>query len=75
MISLLGGDKRNVKIAFWVIAPLLFSVMLYFYGIIFGYVYGLILVAIIGEDYSGLVATIVFITSFVFSITHGCEFI
>jgi len=57
------GDKKSVKIVFWVISPFLFFGILRFWWIIFGYLYGLILISILGVDYLGVIAVLSFLTA------------
>ena len=68
MASLLSGGKKSVKIIFWIISPFLFFGILRFWWIIFGYMYGLILVALVGKNYLSVIAVISFLTALISAI-------
>ena len=68
MFVFLSDERRIVKIAFWFISPLVFWGILRFWLIVFGYVYGLCFIAILGENYSIMISVFAFITALVVTI-------
>jgi hypothetical protein len=62
-------EKLEAKILFWsLVVPTIFGVFFRIFFIFFNFVYGLLIVKIIGQDYAGLVAGIALITSLGFTI-------
>ena len=62
-------EKLVAKVVFWVIAvPALFTFFLRTFFIFFNFVYGSLIVAIIGQDYVEIVTVIALLTSIGFSI-------
>jgi hypothetical protein len=65
----LKREKLAAKILFWsLVVPTIFAVFLRIFYVFFNFVYGFIIVKIIGQDFTGPVAAIALITSLGFTI-------
>ncbi len=62
-------EKMAAKILFWsLVVPITFTVFLRLFFVFFNFVYGTLIVKIIGQDYAGIVSGIAAITAIGFSI-------
>ena len=62
-------EKLVARLLFWsLVVPITFSVFIRLFYILFNYVYGILIVRIIGQEYANTVSAIAVITSLVFTI-------
>jgi hypothetical protein len=61
-------DKKIAKLMFWVLTPVLLPTCIRFYWIIFNYLYGLVIIVIIGDKHAGMITTAALVTSLVFGV-------
>jgi hypothetical protein len=61
-------EKRILTFLFWCLAIFIFAAFLRLFWILFHFVYGTMLVWILGKKFEGVVAALAFITALIFSI-------
>ena len=61
-------EKRTLTFLFWCLAIFIFAAFLRLFWILFHFVYGTILVWILGKKFEGVIAALAFLTALIFSI-------
>jgi hypothetical protein len=60
--------KKRLKILFWCFSPILFLAFLRLYWMLFQFVYGTLVIILLGKQFESTIAIIALITSIVFTI-------
>ena len=67
-------EKRIAKIMFWCFTPFFFAAFMRFFFLIFNYIYGTLIVILLGKKYAYIITAIAFVTSLFFTIAV-CSFL
>ena len=60
-------EKKQLNILFWCLSPVLFIVFLRLYWMLFQFVYGTLVIIILGNQFKGFIAVTALISSILFS--------
>jgi hypothetical protein len=67
-------EKRIAKIMFWCFTPFFFAAFMRFFFLIFNYLYGTLIVIILGKKYAHIITAIAVVPSLFFTIAV-CSFL
>ena len=74
MKSQVQKEKRIAKIMFWCFTPLFFAVFMRLFFMIFNFIYGTVIVLILGKKYADIITVIALMTSLFFTVA-ACSFL